>query len=79
MSIGTTIIEQLKRRKLSQSWLAKRAGIKRVTFALKVKKERFTAIELITISKILDLDLNLFKTAVPEVDSVTDAIDFFTD
>jgi hypothetical protein len=64
MSVGATIIEQLKRQKRTQSWLAKRAGIKRVTFALKIKKERFTAIELVIIAKILDLDLNIFKEVI---------------
>jgi hypothetical protein len=64
MSVGATIIQQLKQKKRTQSWLAQRAGIKRVTFALKVKKERFTAIELVVISKILDIDLNIFKESV---------------
>lgn len=75
MGIGAIIIAELKQRKLTQSWLAKQAGIKRVTFALKVKKERFTAIELITIAKILNLDLNVFKSLV-EVEMVDPYGDF---
>jgi hypothetical protein len=62
MSISQTILRELKSRNKSQSWLAEAAGIKRVTFALKIKKERFTAIELVEIGKILDLDLNIFKS-----------------
>jgi hypothetical protein len=61
MIIGQIILEELKQRNKSQSWLAREVGIKRVTFALKMKKERFTATELIAIGKILDLDLNKFK------------------
>ncbi len=64
MSVGAIIIQNLKKQKRTQSWLAKRAGIKRVTFALKIKKERFKAIELVVISKILDLDLNIFKEVI---------------
>jgi hypothetical protein len=61
MNVAAYILESLKTRKLTQTWLAKQVGIKRVTFALKVKKNRFTANELILICKALELDMNELK------------------
>ena len=75
-SIGDMLKAQLKVKRRSQSWLAKAVGIKRVTFALKMKRDRFTAVELIMIAKVLELDLNIFKPLVPEPMDFMDALPF---
>ena len=61
MGIGNTIIKLLKEQRRTQTWLANQVGIKRVTFALKVKKDRFTAEELVLMAIELNVDLNVFK------------------
>lgn len=52
------IIEDQGRRK---DWTAEKSGIKYKTFLDKLEKDTFTAYELISIGKLVDIDLNEFK------------------
>lgn len=63
MTIAEMIYEALEKQGRSQTWLAEQVGIKRITWAKKMKNDTFTAVELVRIGIVLDLDLNTFKKA----------------
>nr|WP_231116686.1 hypothetical protein [Paenibacillus polymyxa] len=55
------IVREIDKRGYKNKWVAEQVGIKEVTFSLKLKKDRFTAAELVRIGILFDLDLNMFK------------------
>lgn len=61
MTIAEMIAREIDKQGRTNKWVAEQVGIKEVTFSLKVKKDRFTAAELVRIGILLDLDLNIFK------------------
>ncbi|MBP1312364.1 hypothetical protein C5G87_07175 [Paenibacillus peoriae] len=61
MTIAEMIVREIDKRGYKNKWVAEQVGIKEVTFSLKLKKDRFTASELVRIGILFDLDLNVFK------------------
>ncbi|MDN4086217.1 hypothetical protein [Paenibacillus polymyxa] len=61
MTIAEMIVREIDKRGYKNKWVAEQVGIKEVTFSLKLKKDRFTAAELVRIGILFDLDLNIFK------------------
>ncbi|MBE7897484.1 hypothetical protein G7L40_02045 [Paenibacillus polymyxa] len=61
MTIAEMIVREIDKRGYKNKWVAEQVGIKEVTFSLKLKKDRFTAAELVRIGILFDLDLNMFK------------------
>ncbi|APB77362.1 hypothetical protein PPYC2_21495 [Paenibacillus polymyxa] len=61
MTIAEMIVREIDKRGYKNKWVAEQVGIKEVTFSLKLKKDRFTAAELVRIGTLFDLDLNMFK------------------
>ncbi|WP_326401941.1 hypothetical protein [Paenibacillus ottowii] len=60
------IVREIDKRGYKNKWVAEQVGIKEVTFSLKLKKDRFTAAELVRIGILFDLDLNMFKGSTLE-------------
>ncbi|MMZ50331.1 hypothetical protein D1872_120440 [compost metagenome] len=63
MTIAEMIVREIDKRGYKNKWVAEQVGIKEVTFSLKLKKDRFTAAELVRIGVLFDLDLNMFKSS----------------
>jgi hypothetical protein len=61
------IIEEQGRRK---DWVAERSGIKYKTFLDKLDKDTFTAYELVSLGKLLDIDLNDMKKVINKNDDI---------
>jgi len=66
MTIAEMIVREIDKQGRTNKWVAEQVGIKPVTFSLKVTKNRFTAIELVQIANLLNLDLNIFKQSINE-------------
>ncbi|MEC4566795.1 hypothetical protein L8C07_12635 [Paenibacillus sp. CMAA1739] len=66
MTIAEMIVREIDKRGYKNKWVAEQVGIKEVTFSLKLKKDRFTAAELVRIGILFDLDLNMFKGSTLE-------------
>ena len=59
--IAAYIVKTLKEQGRSKKWLCETIGINYKTFMRKIKKNSFSATELIKIAKVLDINLNKLK------------------
>lgn len=64
MNIGNLIFDELKNQGRKKVWLAEKIGIPNSTLSDKIKKDTFSAEELIKLSIFLDIDLEYIKEKV---------------
>jgi hypothetical protein len=61
MNVAEYIANIIEKQGRTKTWVAEQSGIKYKTFVDKLTFNRFTAEELVVISKVLNIDLNKLK------------------
>lgn len=64
MNVADYILETIESQGRAKAWVAEQTNIQYRTFLYKLQKDSFTALELLKLSKVLNIDLEKLKEKV---------------